>query len=486
MPIVRSALVRLLLLGLTPGASLAQNPELPVLPPEAKAGEGVVHPCVVDRVTPPVRCGRFRVWEDGAARRGRTLDIAFLVLGATDSAARTTDAVVPLPGGPGQAFIEAAAGIGQATAALRLTRDVLVVDVRGVGRSGRLACDIEFPGGLQSRFDALFPLDHAAACREYLSRRAGLDRYTTASTVDDLEQLRAWLGYSAVNLVGTSYGTRVAQVYMRRHPGAVRTAVLNGVAAVHQPLYVEHAALLQRALDRLVAECAASEACRGAYPDLDRRLAGLFERFRAGPVAVQVKGQPARFTAGAFAYALRGLLYGRGAELPMMIARAGDGDLSAFAEYYLERVDWVGSANDEAGYHFSVLCAEDIAPLSDAAVDRATQGTFMGSHLIAGYRAVCGLWPYAKMGAEHWRPVRSDIPTLLLSGGRDPVTPPESAEEVARHLTRKVHVVVPNGGHGVGGPCIAAMIQELVRSGGLAGVDTSCVAALPATHFRVP
>jgi len=488
-----STICRTLLLALTcgtalPPAAAAQPLSFPALASDARAGEGLTAPCTAPGVVGQARCGVFRVLEDRdqGTTSGRTIDIAFIVLEATEPAGRLDDPVIHLPGGPGQAFTPAAVPLSAAFPDLRRHRDVLLVDVRGVGRSGALSCDVPYPGGLPSRFGAVFPVEHVSACRDALARRAKLDRYTTVSTVDDLEELRRWLGYSAYNLNGGSYGTRVAQIYMRRYPGAVRTAVMNGVAPVAERGYVTHARLLQRALERLLEECRASAACQTAYPSLDASLTRLIARFADGPQQVVVKGVPVRFGIGDLGYALRGLLYGRGAELPGMITAAASGPLEPLAEYYLERTTWVGSATGYAGYHFSVLCAEDIAATTDEEVAREGAGTFMGGHLIDGYRAACRAWPHASLPPSHFTPVVSDVPTLLLSGGRDPVTPPEGADAVAAHLTHHVHVVVPNAGHGVGGPCIDRMIARLVTTGGLDGIDTSCVAAAPPTPFRLP
>ncbi len=469
--------------------SAQQQPAFPSLPADSPVGTGVVSPCTTAAASGTSRCGVFRVAEvrEGAAgRSGRTIDIAFVILDALEPSRRTRDPVMLLPGGPGEPLTTIAVGAAARLRDVRPTRDILLVDVRGVGRSSGLSCTVPYPGGLASRFGTLFPLDHAAACRDSLARRARLDAYTTASSVDDLEDLRRWLGYDAFNLMGGSYGTRVAQVFMRRHPRTVRTVVLNGVGPVAEPLYVQHAFLLQRALDRLLDECQADSACHAAYPHVREQLAQLLERFRGGPVEVDVRGTRAAFGAGDLAYALRGLLYGRGAELPRLIHAAADGAIAPLANYYLQRTDWVGSAGEYAGYHFSVLCAEDIAPLTDADVARHTRGTFMGAHLIDGYRAVCRLWPYARLPASHWTPVVSDVPTLLLSGGRDPVTPPEGAEAVAAHLTRKLHVVVPNGGHGVWNACVQRMVTHLITTASLEGVDTSCVSAVPPTRFAAP
>ena len=465
--------------------AVAQGPVFPTLPADGGVGTGITQPCTAEGLVGTARCGVFRVYEDRDAMRGRTIDIHFVVLEAmSDSTVR--DAVILLPGGPGQPFTPGMVPISRGMPAVRAHRDIVLVDVRGVGRSGRLDCGVPFPGGVRSRFGTMFPLDHAAACSDSLSRRARLDRYTTASSVDDLEGLRQWLGVPQWNLNGGSYGTRVAQVYMRRHPASVRTAVLNGVGPISEPIYVTHAFLLQRALDRLVEECDTDAACDAAYPTLADDVTRLLDRFAAGPVRLELDSTSVEFSRGDLAYALRGLLYGRGRDVPRLVTEAAAGDVTPLAEYYLERVGWVGDPDGEAGYHFTVLCAEDIAPLTDGDVAEATRNTFMGDHLINGYRSVCRQWPYARLPRSHWEPVVSDVPTLLLSGARDPVTPPEGAETVMATLSRSVHVVVPNGGHGVGGPCIQAMITRLIDTGSLEGMDTSCIQQAPPTQFRLP
>lgn len=460
---------------LAPAALAAQQLEFPSLPADAPAGTGVVEACTAPRLVGDARCGVFRVWEDRERREGRTVDIAFVVLEALKPAERAEDPVVLLPGGPGQAFTPVAVPVSRGFPALRRTRDALLVDVRGVGRSQALHCGIPYPGGLRSRFGALFPLDHVAACRDTLAERASLEHYTTASSVDDIEELRAWLGYRRVNLSGGSYGTRVAQVYMRRHPETVRTAVLNGVAPVAEPGYVHHARLLQRTLDGVLAACAADAECSARHPRLDDAAAAMLARFRDAPVEVELDGERVPFHLADLSYALRGLLYGRADELPALIEGAAGGDVLPLAEYYVERTAWFGEPGGVGGYHLSVLCAEDIDLVTDDMAREATAGTFMGSTLIDSYRAACRIWPHARLPASHFEPVTSDIPTLLLSGSLDPVTPPEGAEAVARHLPNALHVVVPGGGHGVSSPCIERMIAELIESGSLDGVDTSCV-----------
>ena len=109
----------------------------------------------------------------------------------------------------------------------------------------------------------------------------------------------------------------------------------------------------------------------------------------------------------------------------------------------------------------------------------------MGDFLIGAYKRACEHWPAARLPATFFQPVHSDKPALFLSGGRDPVTPPAGAEAVAKGFPNSVQVVVPNGGHGQGGPCIRAMMVRLIRTGSVAGIDTSCVQAARPTRFEI-
>jgi pimeloyl-ACP methyl ester carboxylesterase len=138
-----------------------------------------------------------------------------------------------------------------------------------------------------------------------------------------------------------------------------------------------------------------------------------------------------------------------------------------------------------AGYHYSALCAEDVRRLTPELVERATAGTFMGDHLIRGYQQVCERWPAAELPAAFFREVASDKPALFLSGERDPVTPPGPAARVAAGWPHSRHVVVPSSGHGQGGPCVGAMVLELVRSGSVEGIDTRCVSRAAPTRFEI-
>jgi pimeloyl-ACP methyl ester carboxylesterase len=465
-------------------AAAQEAPVFPELDAAVPVGDGVARPCL-SSVAGEALCGRFRVWEDRDAREGRTLDLAFVVLGALEDRGNT-DAYTQFNGGPGASTTSFAAGYAQFLAAVRRDRDILLVDARGTGNSGPLRCDVPYPGGIASRFETVFPPDHVARCRDRLQQRADLSQYTTPRAMDDLADIARWLGYTGLNLSGGSYGTREAQVFTRRHPDLVRTVIMNGVAPVHEPVYVHHARYLQEALDNLFDECEADARCSAAYPDLRSVSASVMAGVRQRPPTVQAEGQAVSFAPGALSYALRGLLYGQSGTVPARLYEAHEGDWQPLADYYVARQSWVGASDDTpAGYHYSVLCAEDVDPLTWDEIAQATEGTFMGDHLIGGYKRACDLWPSAEPPASYFEAVGSDKPALILSGGRDPVTPVSGAEAVAALWPNSLHVVVPNGGHGQGGPCVMGMLLHLVRTGSVEGIDTSCVAASPPTTFEI-
>jgi len=255
---------------------------------------------------------------------------------------------------------------------------------------------------------------------------------------------------------------------------------------VDEAVYVHHARFLQDALDDLLDECEAVSSCRTAYPDLRTVLHGVLREARDRSPTVTVRGEQVQFEMGPLSYALRGLLYTQSGTVPARLYEAHSGDWQGLAEYYERRQAWVhGAQGVSAGYHFSVLCAEDVNLVDWDEIERATEGTFMGDHLIGGYKRVCERWPSRPMPAEHFRPVTSERPALILSGERDPVTPASGGAAVAAHWPNSLHVVVPNGGHGQGGPCITAMIVHLVTTGSVEGIDTSCVATAPSTQFEL-
>jgi pimeloyl-ACP methyl ester carboxylesterase len=419
------------------------------------------------------------VFENRDTKRGRKLFIRYMVV----SARRDTGAapVFFFTGGPGQGSTMLLPVANGWAAPLRETRDLVFIDQRGTGASNPLACpttNLEFP---ERAFGHVFDPDVYRECRAALESRADLTRYTTSQAIEDIEEIRERLGYEHVLLWGGSYGTRLAQAYARRYPGRVVAMVLDGVAPFDLQLPSMYARGAQAAIDRVFDACRADAACAATYPSLPLEFKAILERLQQTPADASVRTPdgrvvPVTISAGDFGYAVRGILYDSRmtARLPEMIHHAAaTGDLSEFAQRY-----WARAVSLERtmahGLHLSVLCPEDIALLSEAEVEPRTRDTFLGTYLIDEYRAACGVWPSIPAAADVQRPLDAPVPTLLLSGYFDPVTPPGFAERVAKSLPLSRQVIDRTGGHGVTERCALPAVLRVLTTGTIDNLPAVC------------
>ncbi len=212
--------------------------------------------------------GTFAVYEDREARSGRMIHLGVVILHAKGPN-RKPDPVFPFAGGPGRDVTTTEAGYRDSW--MRDERDIVLVAQRGTGGDNKLDCPkAADDGNIQGYLEPLFRTDLFRDCREELSKKFDLTKYSTELAADDVNDLCRALGYDTINVMGGSYGTRMALVYMRRHPETVRTAVLNGVApiAFRNPLY--HAPNFHEAIRALFAECANDPECRAEGEDGER------------------------------------------------------------------------------------------------------------------------------------------------------------------------------------------------------------------------
>ena len=230
------------------------------------------------------QCGKVQVFEDRDERAGRTIDLNVVVLPALKSSANP-DPLLFLAGGPGIGATELIKRIRTAFRLVNRERDIVLVDQRGTGSSNPLDCeydDLDF----ESRFEVEPNLELLRACADSLARNADLTLYTTSIAMDDLDEVRAALGYEEINLYGGSYGTRAALEYMRRHGQRVRSVVLDGVAPTDMSIPRYFGQDSQRALDMMFADCRADSVCSVSFPDLEGRFYGLLDRLEQHPEEV--------------------------------------------------------------------------------------------------------------------------------------------------------------------------------------------------------
>lgn len=473
------ALSALLLAGVAAPAAAAPPPLLPCTPPG---------------LAEPARCATYEVFEDRARGAGRKIGLKVVVVPAT-SGRPTAEAITFFAGGPGDASTRPAGPLAHIFEGARADRDLVLIDFRGTGGSDPLNCEELAVAGVQGFLDDFLPAERVRACRERLARERALALYSSEEAVDDIAEVLAAYGYRQVNLYGVSYGTRAAQLLARRHPEMVRSMILEGVTRLSERDPLDFARAAQDALDRLLGECAGDEACRSAFPDLAGELGRLFARLDGAPVTVEIDDpvaggkRPLRLTRHGLAQTIRYMLYlsSTAVALPLQVHLAAEGDFRPLAETAQLFASFMTSTAD--GFFLSVTCPEDTRFIREEEIGPAVAGTFLGDFRIRAQQAACAAWVPRAPDPAFQAPLVSAIPTLLISGERDPVTPVSNGAAVASHLSRSLHLVVPSGAHGsegmTGADCLERLADDFVRAGGIESLDTACVAAIRRPPFVV-
>lgn len=448
-------------------------------------------PCDPDDGPSDAYCGAYEAFENRETGEGRKIGLKIVLLPAFANSPEP-DPVFFLAGGPGQAATELAEGIGTLFRRIRRTRDVVLVDQRGTGKDNPLACDLEpDDDSLENIFDTRSTVAKLRACLE--AYEADPRRYVTSTAMDDLDEIRGWLGYDKINLYGGSYGTRAGLVYMRRHREAIRAVVLDGVAPTNMTLPLSPSRDSQRALDKLEADCLADEACGARFPGLGDKVRALIERLERDRPLVRVRhprtGEEAeiRMRPEVVRLPLFGALYSpwMSSLVPLVVDEAAAGNFGPLLALAMAREGVVGEQFG-FGMHYSILCSED-APLAEAAdVVAETEGTFLADAFLETRQETCEFWPRAAVPPEYYEPVSSQAPVLILSGDLDPVTPPRWGEAVAETLPNSRHLVVGGVGHGVlPNGCAMRLIEEFIDTTDAAALDASCLDTLRRPPFFV-
>lgn len=478
------------------GATSTSPPTLPGTPPTASAGAGAaaftgLKPCRLPGVEHAAQCGVVRRPLDPAAPQGVSIDVHVAVLPALARYKRP-DPVLFLAGGPGQSAIAMAGMLHAQFARLATRRDFVFVDLRGTGRSAPLMCPEAEPARpLRERVDTEAARARLAACRAALERlpHGDLRHYTTTLAMQDVEAVRQALGVPALNVIGASYGTRAALEYGRQFPQAVRRMVLDGVAPPDMVLPVSFGEDAEAAFEAVLRSCEEEAACRARHPRLRVEWAALVAGLPR-PVTVRhpVTGTPETLTLTreAVAALVRAPLYvpALAAGLPHAVSQAAQGRFEPLVGLGTALGGGESALRLAEGLHFSVVCAEDGPRLPPATAGAATPEAVFREPLLATYREACRDWPRGEVPAAFYTVGQASAPTLLLSGGADPVTPPRHGERMARALgTQARHVVVPHAGHGllaIG--CLRDAVVRFVQvedAAAAQAVDMGCAKDVP-------
>ena len=466
---MRASLLVLLLLLIVPSAVAAETGQKLEL-----------SPCRVPGGSEVVRCGRLVIPENWYQPQGRKIALNVVVMPMIGRGPEQAP-VFWLEGGPGVPGTISAALYSTDLKFHRERRAVVLFDQRGTGQSAPLHCpEIENRPALAEMYSASAVL----GCRRTLEAHANLAQYTTANSARDLDAIRAALGYEKVDLMGLSYGTQLGQAYMKLYPSRVRAAAFIGSVPLGEKLPLHHAANGALALKQVFEDCREDRSCHAAFPQLAADWSHLTQNLSRSPVRISsAKGQVV-IQPGPFGEAVRDLLNTTPGQrhLPSIISRAARGDFGPF----LAAVATTGFPGTE-GLYLSITCPEGTRRIRREEIARDAGTTFFGRYRVDQQIRACSLWTPNKLDARLLSPVKSDIPVLFLSGGRDATTPTSWAREIASQLPQSRVVVIEPMAHLPVGlqnmVCLDRIADAFFAKGTTKGLDTSCVGSMTPPAF---
>ena len=313
--------------------------------------------------------------------------------------------------------------------------------------------------------------------------------YTSAPAADDLEDVRKALGYGPIDLFGTSYGATLAQIFLRLHPGSVRTMTLDGASLLNVPLYELQGRNTERALDSQLARCGAQRACRTAFPSTRQEIDRLLAR---KPVLTHPPGYPpAMLDADGIRHTLQALLEVpfHAARLPALVHQAAGGNSDLLAVEYVTHVGVDLDSRARLAMVWEILCSEPWARFGVAATRRESQGSFLAHTAVLHaqiIRAVCSVVPRGVVTPGSDRPPHSNAPVLFLAGQDDPVDPPANVARRKDSFPNSTLIVEPAAGHGViADGCMALVVARFIDRGSARGLDRRCLKALRPLPFAL-
>lgn len=432
------------------------------------------------------KCGSLRVPEDRTSPDGREIELRFVVIPAMTNPAQP-DPIFWLAGGPGVAATDDIVGAISLLSPLLSDRDLVFVDQRGVGGSNPLLCPMPDPEIASSPEFSLS--DYA---RECLAALDGDPRYyTSAIAMDDVDDVRAALGYASINLYGGSYGATAAQVYLRDHEEHTRSVTLLSGSLLDIPMFELEAYNSQQALDLVLARCAADARCSAAYPDIRDEFAALLDRLEQEPADLNLHdpltGAPIPFTRSYLSQVIHSMLLDieTSRELPRAIHEAYAGAPSSFLPYIQ-----ISPAPGVPVMPLVVMCFDDWARFTPEGVRQSSAGSYYTDSQVASAESqavTCSLLPSAREQARNTPLAPSAVPVLVLNGEADPQDPPDNMAGASQLWSNGLEVVLPNQGHHIPVvPCLKRMIEDFVRTASVDGLDTTCLTDFPTIRFDVP
>jgi pimeloyl-ACP methyl ester carboxylesterase len=480
-------------------------------------GDMTLSRCTDVPARPVVYCGRLERPLDPAGAVPGRLSIYFELYPHTGRG-KAVGMLVATEGGPGYPATQSRDEYLALFDPLRGTRDVLIMDNRGTGKSGALDCP-----GLQTA--ERWTTEMVGACGDSLGDRAAL--FGTAPAADDLAAVLAKLGVGKIDLYGDSYGTYFEQVFGVRHPGMLRSVVLDGAYALNGPDYAWYPTYAPAMRDKFDLACRRSPGCSKIPGSSMDHVRPLLAQLRLEPLparAADSDGKERAFTADPVRLAT--VMFG--SDPPWATVRELDAAARAFldgdrAPLLRLMAETIGSVDSEdarnsaadimqwsAGLEVAVMC-HDPPQIFDMRLPPALRAAdrdrvigerrrsypdtyapfsideYRGMPLDYSFIDQCVAWPVAP--ADHPAGQTTapnapypDIPALVISGELDNMTTPADGGAAAAAFIHGKQILIANSFHVNALPharsgCAADIVRHFIatREAG----DTRCAAEVP-------
>jgi pimeloyl-ACP methyl ester carboxylesterase len=414
----------------------------------------------------PIECGFLSVPEDRSQEDSPMIQLHVAIV-RTQNPHPAPDPIIILHGGPGGYALDNMEYWLYLFNFARSDRDLIVLDQRGVGYSiPSLNCpeaeeqwyqdwtqDLSMEISDQHYDEAL------QACHDRLAAEGiNLSAYTSAANAADVEDLRAALGYAEWNLYGSSYGTRLALTIMRDHPEGVRSAILDSVYPPQVDLFSSIAVNFERSLDLVFERCTSDPDCNQTYPALETTFYELVDQLDREPLSFTLSRSsttdlyPVLLNGDRLIWAVFQMLYmtDQIANLPWWITSIKAGTASAFPEI----LQWLIFSDDSLseGMYYSIECNEETPFGSIEDIESSNKNVnprLVDVFNLEQIHQICSGWDAKQPTLLENQAVSSDIPTLILSGEFDPITPPAWGLLTAESLSNSQFFEFPGFGHGI-------------------------------------
>jgi pimeloyl-ACP methyl ester carboxylesterase len=450
-----------------------------------------------------VECGYVQVPEQYDSPNGPQIELAVAIFRATGN--NPAEPLFFLQGGPGGSTIDTYTsylGIGR-LAKLQEAHDLVLFDQRGTLYSRPVLHCSEFwqltTDTIEERLtrsDANMRYNAALAeCRSRLAAEGiNLGAYDSLENADDVDAVRAALGYDTINIYGVSYGSLLALHVMRQHPGMLRSVMIDAIVPTQTNFIPAIAQSQQRAFSEFFAACTADAACDRAYPNLEQTFFDLVARLNKEPARIALTDSDTGTTYNAVVDGdtleswLFQLLYASDIipALPAVIYQANNGNYRFFSQIMPQIVFDQTLAY---GMYNSVVCAEDAdyttsdVDLTGVRPELAEYAVEDAESLLAG----CRIWDVPALDTRVDDPVTSTIPTLIMNGRFDPITPPSNGVAAAQTLSQSYNLTFGYVGHGAltTGACAEGIAAAFLADPSQAP-DSDCIAEQPNARFLTP